>query len=172
MRVQLISGLALLIIGILGRLLPHPPNFTPVDAVALFSGAWLTSRWLGFVLPLVLMAGTDIWLGWHDLWPFTWGATLMGVLIGRYFLRWIQWREVAALSVLQATLFFLLTNLGVWMTGAYGYTWEGLALCYGAAIPFYHYQVLGALLYSTLFWAVGRFAIRFFFRESPAFSPE
>lgn len=123
-----------------------------MEAVALFSGVWLGKRLWGLFLPISIIALTDILLGWHALWPFTWGAMLIGSLLGRYVLQPRRWLSVAALGTLQATLFFLLTNFGVWLQGWYGLTLGGLVACYVAAIPFYHYQVLGALTYGTVFW--------------------
>lgn len=131
-----------------------------MEAVALFSGAWLGRRWWGTLLPVGIMAATDMWLGWHGLWPFTWGATFIGSLLGRYALQPGRWLSIVGLGTLQATLFFLLTNFGVWLQGWYGLTLSGLAACYIAAIPFYHYQVLGALTYGTVFWLLEVRALR------------
>lgn len=123
-----------------------------MEAVALFSGAWLGKRFWGLLLPVGILGVTDIVLGWHNLWPFTWGAMFVGSLLGRYALQPKRWFSVAGLGTLQATLFFLITNFGVWLQGGYGLTLNGLGTCYVAAIPFYHYQVLGALTYGTVFW--------------------
>lgn len=106
------------------------------------------------------MAVTDLVLGWHALWPFTWGATLFGTLMGRWLLRPESWLHTAGLGLTQATVFFLLTNFGVWVGGYYGYTVAGLWACYVAAIPFFHYQVLGALTYGTALWGVEVFFLR------------
>lgn len=123
-----------------------------MEAVALFSGAWLGKRFWGLLLPVGILGVTDIVLGWHNLWPFTWGAMFVGSLLGRYALQPKRWFSVAGLGTLQATLFFLITNFGVWLQGWYGLTAAGLAACYVAALPFYHYQVLGALTYGSAFW--------------------
>lgn len=125
-----------------------------MEAVSLYSGAWLRPVWLGLFIPLLIMGITDWLLGWHSLWPFTWSATLIGVLLGRWLLRTQAYLPIAGTALLQATLFFLITNFGVWVQGFYGYTLSGLAACYVAALPFYHYQVLGALTYGTLLWVV------------------
>lgn len=154
MRFQLLGSLTLLAVGVIGRLVPHPPNFTPMEATALFAGAWLPNIWLGLAVPISIMALTDALLGWHSLWLYTWGAASAGVLLGRYLMQKERLFSVAGTAIAQATLFFLITNFGVWTTGAYGYSLSGLIACYGAAIPFYHYQVLGALFYSGLFWVV------------------
>lgn len=153
-RRQLAHGLFLLGIGLAGRLLPHLPNFTPLEAIALYSGAWLRPPWLSASLVLLIMAISDAILGWHSLWPFTWSGMVVGVFLGHRWLEPARWLSAAGLALGQAVLFFLWTNFGVWLGGGYGYTLGGLAACYIAALPFFHYQALGALSYSTLFWAV------------------
>lgn len=152
MQKQILRIVVLFVIGVSGRLLPHPPNFTPLEAVSLFGGAWIRPFWLSLTIPLGIMAMSDALLGWHNLWPFTWGAMAIGTILGRFFLVTSQIFSLAGLALLQSTLFFLITNFGVWIGGSYGYTFKGLIACYIAAIPFYHYQALGALFYSILFW--------------------
>ncbi|GIV25162.1 MAG: hypothetical protein KatS3mg026_0854 [Bacteroidia bacterium] len=156
-RKQLWAMGGLLLIGIGGRLLPHPPNFTPLEALALYSGAWIRPWWAALAVPLTVMALTDALLGWHALWPFTWGGMLAGVFLGRWLLQPGSWYAAAGLGLTQSTLFFLLSNFGVWLQGHYGYTFAGLLACYLAAIPFFHYQALGALTYTTLGWLIERY---------------
>ena len=45
------------------RLVPHPPNFTPIDAMALFSAAYLGRRVLAFAAPLGALLLSDLVLG-------------------------------------------------------------------------------------------------------------
>ena len=47
------------------RLVPHPPNFSPIDAMALFSGAYLGRRWLAFAAPLAALLLSDAVLGFY-----------------------------------------------------------------------------------------------------------
>ena len=43
--------LAAILVAAVLRLVPHPPNFTPIGAIALFAGAQLGRRWLAFAAP-------------------------------------------------------------------------------------------------------------------------
>lgn len=151
---ELLSWFFLVGIGIAGRLLPHLPNFTPVEALSLYSGAWSPRLWAGIGIVLLVMGVSDAILGWHGLWPFTWGSLLLGVLLGRYVFQMNRYGHALAAALLQAVLFFLVTNFGVWMQGWYGLTLSGLAACYIAAIPFFHYQLLGAAFYTSLLWVL------------------
>jgi len=53
-------------------------------------------------------------------------------------------------SLIGASLFYLITNFGIWSLGTYSYTLEGLILCYTLAIPFFGYSIISTLLFSTI----------------------
>lgn len=148
------SLLFLAVLGLVGRLIPHPPNFTPMEAMALYSGAWAARWYQGAFGLLAVMAISDLILGWHSLWPFTWLSLLLGVLLGRYGFAMQRLGSALAATLIEATLFFIITNFGVWLQGWYGYSISGLAACYIAAVPFYHYQILGAIFYTALIWLI------------------
>jgi len=63
----------LLLTGVIGRFIPHAPNFTPVIAVALFGGIYLPRRY-SLILPVALLAISDLFIGWHVTMPFTWSC--------------------------------------------------------------------------------------------------
>ena len=72
--------IGLILLGIVARLAPHPPNATPLMAIALFGGTYLAKRW-SILLPLIIVATSDLIIGWHDTVLFTWGAfALTGVI--------------------------------------------------------------------------------------------
>lgn len=140
------------------RLIPHPPNFSPIDAMALFSGAYLGRRALAFVAPLGALLLSDAILGFYHNMAFVYGSVALIVLIG-----WLVssrrtplWIGGAALA--SAMLFFIITNFGVWVSGAYyPSTLAGLAACYVAAIPFFQNTLAGDLVYAALLF--GGFAL-------------
>src|SRR5689334_8862003 len=77
----------LIVAGALSRLIPHPPNFSPLEAVALFAGAYFANRALGVLVPLAAMALSDAWLGWHDGLPLAYGCIAVMALAGSFVLR-------------------------------------------------------------------------------------
>lgn len=138
----------LMVVGALARLLPHAPNLSPLTAIALFGGAMLPSRW-ALIVPVAILAATDAILGWHDVIAFTWlSAACIGVMGFRLRASHRPTRLITA-SVLGSTLYFLVTNFGVWLLGdggrMYPHTLEGLRYCYVAALPFYRLGLLGDL---------------------------
>ena len=144
---RLVIGLILL--GVVSRLIPHPWNATPVMAIALFGGAYLSKR-LAIVLPLAIVVVSDLIIGLHNTILFTWGAfTLTGLLAW-----WIRKRPDAtrtmAGAVAGSILFFVITNFGVWAAGElYPRTATGLWQCYLAAVPFFRGTFLGDAVYTT-----------------------
>ena len=149
---------ALVLLVALARLLPHPPNFSPVAALALFAGAHFGRRWLALLVPLAAMLISDLALGFHAFIGVVYGTFALTVLLGGL-LRTRRRPLPVALGALGASLlFFILTNFAVWSTGGfYPLTSEGLVACYVAALPFFQQTVMGDLLYSGLFF--GAFAL-------------
>ena len=147
------------------RLIPHPPNFTPVGAMALFGGAFFANRALAFVVPLVAMLLSDSLLALvlygssaFSMIPFVYGGFTLTVCLGLMIRRRRSLLPIAAATLVGSVLFFLLTNLGVWLRGTlYPLTWEGLITCYVAAIPFFRNTVLGNAFYALVLF--GGFAI-------------
>jgi len=156
------------------RLAPHPWNFTPVGAIALFSGAMVRDRRLAFLFPLLVMFATDAIIGFNKLSPLVYASFLLSVLIGRAVvgaslprgtkgafqrakresLPAVKERAVpriAGATFLGALQFFLITNFGVWaFLNSYPRTSAGLAACYLAGVPFFWNTLASDALYATL----------------------
>jgi hypothetical protein len=145
--------LILLIFGIAMRFLPHEPNFTPVSAIALFGGVYLSKRY-AILLPLLLMIFSDLVIGLHDTIAFTWGSFVLIAAMGV----WLKNRKtpwlILASSAISALLFFLVTNFGAWLTDLYPHTWEGFLTCYTLAIPFFRNTLISSILYAVFLFGV------------------
>jgi hypothetical protein len=140
------------------RLVPHPPNFTPVGALALFSGAMLGRRWLAFAAPLGALVISDLVLGFYPGVAFVYAATALMVLVGWLLTGRRSAPRIAAAAVGSAILFFIVTNFGMWLfSGLYPLTAAGLAACFVAAVPFFQNSLAGDLVFSALLfggWAI------------------
>lgn len=133
------------------RIIPHPPNFAPVAAMALFAGAHLADKRIAFLLPLVAMGLSDIVIGFHDGILLVYVCMCIAVAIGIRMRGKLGVLTVGGGALLSAAVFFAVTNFGVWLTsGMYPLTAGGLVACYVAAIPFFQYTLAGNLFYAAL----------------------
>jgi hypothetical protein len=168
-RFLFLAGMILLAAA--SRLIPHPPNFSPIAALALFGGAQFADKRLAFLVPLAAMFLSDMILELHSLIPVIYGSFALIVCLGFWLRRRQNVRAIGGAAIVGALLFFVLTNFGVWAMGQmYPKTPAGLLNCYVAAIPFFQNTLLSNLFYSALLFgglaiAENRFAK---LREVPA----
>ena len=128
------------------RFVPHPPNFTSLLALSFYVPVLLGVRYLpSLVLSFVI---TDMIIGFHGVMLFTWGSIILIGLGSKFFAKTILNRIFG--SLLGASLFFIITNFGVWTLGSYTYTFEGLILCYTLAIPFFTYSLISTFVFSGI----------------------
>ena len=153
-----ILALAMILLAAALRIAPHPWNFTPVAAMALFSGALVRDRRLAFVFPLLALFAGDVFIGFHRLMPIVYSSFLLSVLIGRLLQDRRTVSRVAGATLLGAIQFFIVTNFGVWALGSlYPRTVAGLVACYVAGVPFFWNTLAGDALYAGLLF--GGFAL-------------
>ena len=141
------------------RLVPHPPNFSPIDAMALFSGAYLGRRGLAFVAPLAALLLSDLVLGFYHGMATVYAAVALIVAIGWWVSsRRSAWR-IGTAAVASSVSFFVITNFGMWLfSGFYPVTYAGLIACYTAAIPFFQNTIAGDIFYAVLLFGGFRIA--------------
>ena len=138
-------ALGLVVIGVLSRLIPHPPNVTAVVGASLLAAYGIRNLWIAALVPIAIMALGDLVLGWHGSALFTYAGMLAATLIGRGLLRELSVVRLGSAAFLASAAFFAVSNFGVWAGGYYGYTLEGLVACYVAAIPFWGMSLVGDL---------------------------
>ena len=150
------------LIAALSRLLPHPYNFTPIGGMALFAGGVLSGKRLFWVIPILayyisdLLVNNILYASYYD--SFVWGGHLFVyislfaiIILGKLLLNKITVGRLVVGSISASILFFVLSNLGVWISSPmYALSLEGLIACYAAAIPFFHNTLAGDAFYVTL----------------------
>lgn len=130
------------------RLLPHPPNFAPIAAMALFGGAYFTKKSFAFLIPLAAMFLTDAIIGFYSTAWLTYISFALIVVLGIVMLKKVSIKSLIFASVTASVSFFLITNFGVWALGTlYPKTPAGLMESYIAAIPFFQNSLIGDLFF-------------------------
>lgn len=155
-RFLVLAGLILAAAG--SRLVPHPPNFTPLAAMALFGGAQFSEKRLALGVPLAALLLSDLVLGFYPGWPAVYVsfAAIVGIGMGLHTRRAVL--PVAGAALAASVLFFVVSNFGTWAAGVlYPRTWDGLTTCFVAAVPFFRNTLLGDLFYTAVLF--GGFAL-------------
>jgi hypothetical protein len=159
----------LIVLAALTRLLPHPPNFSPVEAIALFGGAYFAARGWALLVPLVAMFASDLALGlvnggiYFDYFAsagfvLVYACIALSTVLGFGLRGRVNGARVLGYSLIGSVLFFAVTNFGAWLgSPAYPQNAAGLAAAYVAGIPFFQWTVLGTLFYAALLF--GGFAL-------------
>ncbi|AFK04781.1 hypothetical protein Emtol_3655 [Emticicia oligotrophica DSM 17448] len=157
--------LAIVVLAALSRFLPHPFNFTPIAAIALFGGAYFTKRWQALFLPMAAMFLSDVILeittgfGFHSGMPMVYGAFALVSVIGMIAIKKVSPVEVVGASLASSLIFFLITNCAYLYPVpeindptmiSYPHSIEGLMASYTAGLPFLKNQILGDLFFSTV----------------------
>lgn len=144
---------AFIILGTLSRLVPHPANFAPIAALALFGGANLRRR-DAILVPMAALLISDYFIsGFYGPTMFyVYGSFVLIGLIGVWVRSHKNLGTIVSSSLVSSLLFFLITNFGVWTGNWYPHTLAGLTETYVAAIPFFRNTILGDLFYTGLFF--------------------
>lgn len=143
-------------------LLGHPSNFSPIDAIALFSGCYFTGKYSKFIIPLLSVWVGDLFIDYIYMHKFVlfysgfywqYSSYVVMVMIGIMISNRVKPFNVLGAGVCSSLVFFIVSNFGVWAgSGMYPHTILGITECYTAAIPFYNSTLLSDILYSTIFF--------------------
>ena len=158
----------LIALGVAGRLLPHPPNFTPMAAIALFAGFIFIKRYMAVVAVISTMILCDYfafgslsvsWFGSKSMFV-VYIALLFPIVFKNFLQRKLGVLRIFGAALASSSVFFLATNFAVWaFSPMYEKTLEGLVLCYTMAIPFFQNTVAGDLIWSSAIFGT-YFALR------------
>jgi hypothetical protein len=156
----IIVTVSVILMGAVARLLPHPANVTPLTAIALLGGSYLSPA-LALTVPLAALFASDLFLGFHGTMPFVYASFILVSALGLFLKKRRNAQMVAAACLGSSFLFFILTNFGVWMTsGLYAHNASGLINCYTAALPFLRNSALGDLFFTAALFSIETAALK------------
>jgi hypothetical protein len=149
-RLALVTGIV--IAAAVLRIAPHPLNFAPIGALALFSGAYFSSKRAAVIVPMLSLLAGDIFVGFHTLLLYVYASFLVSVALGFWLRDTKSVSRIGAATLAGATQFFLITNFAVWVTsiGSYPKNWGGLLACYAAGAPLFWNTLAGDAFYVAL----------------------
>lgn len=160
---ELLSVILVVFLGVVLRLVPHPPNFAPIGAISLFSGVYFMRRYF-FIIPLITMLLSDYFIGFYDIkimasvyFSFV-IISLLGLILKRINLNFVS---VSLFSFVSSLLFYFITNFAVWLfTPMYSKDIGGLIFCYVLALPFLKNTILSDLFYGYIIFFVYEYGIK------------
>jgi hypothetical protein len=160
-QIETLIALCLIILGALLRIIPHPANFAPVAAIAIFGGVILPKR-LALITPLMAMILSDAMIGFHSLIWVTWGCYLLIALSSHHWLKKPRPVPIALLTVSGSLFFFVATNLAVWQfSGMYMHSAAGLTRCFSLAVPFFRNTFLSDCIFTSSLFGIYYLALWF-----------
>jgi hypothetical protein len=125
-------------------------NATPVEAIALFGGAYFTDRRLAFTVPLAAMFLADLIIGLHWMIPVVYGCIALSVALGFGLRDRVSVLRVAGFGIAGSLLFFVVVSFAEWVIGDTEFCRAGIVSCYAAALPFLKNAVIGTLIWSAV----------------------
>ena len=150
-----IFPISLIVILAFARLIPHPPNFTPIIAVAIISGYFFKNINLSILTLLVAMLISDLFIGFYENMIFVYVSLLLITFVFYKISNKINFKNFFAYGFVGSLIFFLVSNFGVWALGspgvydiAYEKSLSGLVQCYILAIPFFGNTFLSTVIFS------------------------
>lgn len=162
LNISLLIGI--MFIAALIRLLPHPPNFSPILAIGIFGAAHFTKKWHALFISLLAIWFSDliinnliyktntefVWFYNGFLWQY--GSYIIIILSNIYIFRnKISLAKTLGTAFGSSAIFFLVSNFGVWIGSLmYQKNLIGLLTCYTAGIPFFQNTIISNFLFTIV----------------------
>ena len=146
---------ALILSVSLSRIIPHPPNFTPIISLAIIGPFLFRNLYLCIFCILCSMIISDFFIGFHDgLLQIYLIITLICILFDK-FKKKVNSINLLYLSFSGSLIFFMLSNFNVWFFGdLYAKDINGLINCYIMAIPFFTNTLISTIIFSYLIFFI------------------
>ncbi|MDP1880896.1 MAG: hypothetical protein Q8K60_08150 [Parachlamydiaceae bacterium] len=157
---KLFVAVGLVFIGLMSRFIPHLPDFTALSAIALCSACYLSSRTICLSTVFLTLLISDLLLGFHTTILFVYAGMGCITLLALRLKSYISLMRMPLFSLGASVILYLISDFGVWLTsGMYEKSFNGLILCYTAALPYLRNLILGDLFYSGALYLIGAFLI-------------
>ncbi len=164
-RFQYVIAFLLILLAAFSRLIPHPMNFAPIAAIALFGGVYFNKKF-ALIVPLSALLISDYFLGFYSGMIWVYGSFLAIGVMGIWLKNHKSVGTIIGTTFAGSIIFFAVTNFGVWASGYYPQTVDGLISCYAAAIPFYRNSLAGDLFYAGVLFGSFELMAKYVFQKN------
>ena len=153
-----ILPISLVFILSLSRLIPHPPNFTPIITVAIMSSYFFKNVYLSAVVLIISMVIGDIFIGFYVNMIFVYISLLCITVFFFKASKRMNSKNLIIFAFSGSLVFFFISNLGVWILGdLYEKNLNGLVQCYIMAIPFFKNTLMSTIIFSYIAFFANNF---------------
>lgn len=144
----------------LSRVLPHPPNFTPIISLAIMGPFLFGGLLISLICVMSSMFLSDLIIGVHSgMLQIYLIIALISFIFSKYKNN-LNKSNVLFFSIYGSAFFFIISNLNVWMfSNLYTKNLEGLINCYFMAIPFFHNTLISTIIFSYAIYFISRKAV-------------
>ena len=155
MKVNLVIPMILFVLLVLSRMITDIPNFTATIALVIFTGYLIQNRLLSILVILTSQVASDLYLGIYSSMIFVYAAYISIALLSPIIMNKMNTKSVVLSSIISPSIFFIISNFGVWLTGSmYTFNLSGLITCYIAGIPFFDESLISTILFALTIFSI------------------
>ena len=181
---KILPVVILMAVGAFARLIPHIPNFTPLEGLTIFGAAYLGRNYIAIILPLLLIYISDfiinnttareyftnnegiVWFSNYMIFNII--SLILIVLISRKLLKTVNFKSILFSALAASIIFFLISNFGALFspTSPYSKDVSGLLASYMAGIPFFRTSLLSNLFFTAIIFGSYNIILSLFYSKS------
>tara|TARA_X000001036_G_scaffold417181_1_gene434925 strand:- start:229 stop:744 length:516 start_codon:yes stop_codon:yes gene_type:complete len=161
MKNDLMIPIIMMTLLIISRMISDIPNFTATIALIMFTSYLIRDKFLSVLVILVSQIISDLYIGIYSSMFFVYGAYVFIALLSPIIMNKLSFKSVLVSSLVTPTIFYIVSNFGVWITGStYPLSLDGLIMCYVAGIPFFDETLLSTVVFSVTIYVMMKLIVK------------
>ena len=161
MKNDLMIPIIMMTLLIISRMISDIPNFTATIALIMFTSYLIRDKFLSVLVILVSQIISDLYIGIYSSMIFVYGAYVFIALLSPIIMNKLSFKSVLISSLVTPTIFYIVSNFGVWITGStYPLSLDGLIMCYVAGIPFFDETLLSTVVFSVTIYVMMKLIVK------------
>ena len=161
MKNDLIIPIIMMTLLIISRMISDIPNFTATIALIMFTSYLIRDKFLSVLVILVSQIISDLYIGIYSSMFFVYGAYVFIALLSPIIMNKLSFKWVLISSLVTPTIFYIVSNFGVWITGStYPLSLDGLIMCYVAGMPFFDETLLSTVVFSVTIYVMMKLIVK------------
>lgn len=161
MKNDLMIPIIMMTLLVVSRMISDIPNFTATIALIMFTSYLIRDKFLSVLVILVSQIISDLYIGIYSSMFFVYGAYVFIALLSPIIMNKLSFKSVLISSLVTPTIFYIVSNFGVWITGStYPLSLDGLIMCYVAGIPFFDETLLSTVVFSVTIYVMMKLIVK------------